>query len=1307
MADNPLANLAQQQNPDTYDPSKSLMDNTWDMTGYSNPGGDVFADVQATGEAAYASQEAPSEMNAGYANEISALAAHYTNEYRAGRAEEEDFIPAFEKAVYASENFGDNIGTWFQVNSSMLAQRLGSDYWSDLLATDWQMGLVGTSSRGGNTGLYFDSISPDKIYGEDWRTQTREERYDNYNKFRAKQIEEFYGDVGRNEAGEMAGFIMGEMILDSLNIVPTGAVGISAKLISKGAGKTAAQAAAGSVVGAAWAAGDSAMQQHVLNQEMDPANVMKAAVFGGVVGAFLPMVGSFLNDVVTRFRKTGNPATPLEIDEMKLDSLESYDRRIKEIESAPTPKDATEAEMALATLQRLKGERAALGSVPVEDVARAYNKATAAGSETDSAYKIDDALRLAAGRADKSIEYRQFIEKQQRKGKEWDYQKSKRYQKLSDAEKKIVDRDNAKVNGTLKPDKKAKSKKVNREEVVAAKEAEILEETSSYMDQLAAHSKEHAYNVLQHVTSTSAAAAAGGGLGYAATGDPERAMYWALTTGGIAMGAPIARKMYGGMTNGREMLLSPNLADRKRGAELVMSNWFKATAAGQGRVTNNNLTTQPIRQHNNRGGASRVGAEYLRSADESYKLHTATDLTQFGNIMARNNISQKETPIISKLLTKQLDEKSPNVKPEHVAAYKDMRKLYDNMVDRFVKQKILTKAKGAELQARAKKEGYLNRVYDTAYMASKKGSKAFIDRVAAANITNDQALKLVQTLTGVTAKQAREELKLVANLNNKGEFTGFTRDGVRRLVSSSGGSGLAQPAKFLERERKIPTELEDLLDPFLVRDLRAVFTQYVDSGNKRLAYAEKFGNNNEVAEAIQKSIDKEWGADSGYGAQFVSDVLGAQHSPANEWIKRYFDQDQFFKLAKNPVAHIQNSKLLLSAPLNFTQHLIYLPTMMSRMGLTSKILPKMTGAYKEGMKEIADEASRRGRTGGKAFTDRFGVLTENITYSVTGDVASHQANARRGSTYGLVPTPDIWLRLGFAGAERWNRRAAGHVGQAIVDDTISRRAELLAKRTRSSKENGEVEHLEAIMIELGLNPKTHPRELTIGELETAGNYIGSSLMNGGVLRDINDPAARAMAAQRVSNKSNFQSGYLHKPRWWSTPYGQWFGKFRSFMLHGTHFITDEVIKPLGRGNALPAATFFLTSAPLGMGVNEIKNLIANDDPEYSNTKKLFEGWMAAGALGAWGEGAITVANQPNFITGTVFGPVYNDTIKAMTKAATALSEGDVNKLATDLGSMLAPVRYGAAVQSNITNQPNPFAYKEEKHRKDVLKELGL
>ena len=99
--------------------------------------------------------------------------------------------------------------------------------------------------------------------------------------------------------------------------------------------------------------------------------------------------------------------------------------------------------------------------------------------------------------------------------------------------------------------------------------------------------------------------------------------------------------------------------------------------------------------------------------------------------------------------------------------------------------------------------------------------------------------------------------------------------------------------------------------------------------------------------------------------------------------------------------------------------------------------------------------------------------------------------------------------------------------------------------------------------------------------------------------------------------------------------------------------------------------------------------------------------MAAGALGAWGEGAITVANQPNFITGTVFGPVYNDTIKAMTKAATALSEGDVNKLATDLGSMLAPVRYGAAVQSNITNQPNPFAYKEEKHRKDVLKELGL
>ena len=152
----------------------------------------------------------------------------------------------------------------------------------------------------------------------------------------------------------------------------------------------------------------------------------------------------------------------------------------------------------------------------------------------------------------------------------------------------------------------------------------------------------------------------------------------------------------------------------------------------------------------------------------------------------------------------------------------------------------------------------------------------------------------------------------------------------------------------------------------------------------------------------------------------------------------------------------------------------------------------------------------------------------------------------------------------FSKIEKFNRRTAAVAGKL--------HAESLTKKLKKTPNN---EYAWRQLESLGLDPQ----KLIKGDLT---------------------PEELIIAANKMSEKTQFKPNVLNTPRLWKTPLGRVAMQFKSFTFMQTRFITDEVLKEARKGNLLPMARF-LAVVPVASALRyEAYNKMTGREPDKEN-----------------------------------------------------------------------------------------------------------
>ena len=92
----------------------------------------------------------------------------------------------------------------------------------------------------------------------------------------------------------------------------------------------------------------------------------------------------------------------------------------------------------------------------------------------------------------------------------------------------------------------------------------------------------------------------------------------------------------------------------------------------------------------------------------------------------------------------------------------------------------------------------------------------------------------------------------------------------------------------------LPTA-DKILEPFLSKDPTEILSRYLEDTGKRIAYAERFGANDEIATAIIDQIGKEYGGRAGRlaGEIYFGRVGDARSSIVDAALKIFSEKDPY------------------------------------------------------------------------------------------------------------------------------------------------------------------------------------------------------------------------------------------------------------------------------------------------------------------------------------------------------------------------------------------------------------------------------
>lgn len=168
-----------------------------------------------------------------------------------------------------------------------------------------------------------------------------------------------------------------------------------------------------------------------------------------------------------------------------------------------------------------------------------------------------------------------------------------------------------------------------------------------------------------------------------------------------------------------------------------------------------------------------------------------------------------------------------------------------------------------------------------------------------------------------------------------------------------------------------------------------------------------------------------------------------------------------------------------------------------------------------------------------------------------------------------------------------------------------------------------------------------------------------------------------MAARRIVEKTQFKVDPQDLPGWVDSPAGKLVAQFRSFSYSQSKFFSNQVLKPLAKGNVMPAARL-LAALPLGYASYEAKRRL-NGRPEENNPERLvLEAFNSVGGAGLpldifrglvpLNNKSLTPERRVSMAVGTFAGPAAGTVAELVGAASNAAPKilGGVNN-ATQLG----------------------------------------
>jgi hypothetical protein len=178
-----------------------------------------------------------------------------------------------------------------------------------------------------------------------------------------------------------------------------------------------------------------------------------------------------------------------------------------------------------------------------------------------------------------------------------------------------------------------------------------------------------------------------------------------------------------------------------------------------------------------------------------------------------------------------------------------------------------------------------------------------------------------------------------------------------------------------------------------------------------------------------------------------------------------------------------------------------------------------------------------------------------------------------------------WARLflkgiGFTATERINRIIAANAGRAYA-----------LEMTRKLINNPANKFARRALRELGLNPDL---------ILKRGNLNFNEIL---------------LAAQKVVNKSQFRSGVLDLPLFFTSPEGKIVTQFKTFAFNQAKLIKDAILLEALRGNLKPLITAITLMPIIGEGVKDIKAILTGKTRDKTGLARIAENMAAVGGLG--------------------------------------------------------------------------------------------
>jgi len=614
------------------------------------------------------------------------------------------------------------------------------------------------------------------------------------------------------------------------------------------------------------------------------------------------------------------------------------------------------------------------------------------------------------------------------------------------------------------------------------------------------------------------------------------------------------------------------------------------------------------------GESGQKMAENLRQMYENIDLKVAGKLADFSDRFS--HMTKESMTNVQHLLS----HSSKNGTKQEVSAAKQMRREFNQALDDAADAHILSKEAVAKLKAKAAKDGYFPRIYDTDYLSTSKGKQAWVDSWSnSSGFTKEGLEDAVSSILGerklidafladatkmkdggyqISEAQALDLLKMMRNRSNHARST------------------------HLEKARKLHPTTEAIIEPFLIKDPSASIAQYFHDVYRRIESAKIFDGINAEGKYVQdlkadeliKGIRSEFGSDS--ASLTANTYYTAVSDSSSSVIQAAMKLNDAERTGLQALASFETgSKLSLAAPLNMMQATVN--------GMT-KLLADTANPFKS-TKVFTKALMQSLGKDGKVFADRSGAAIETTLMEVANE-------ATRIGSFGT----NVLKYTGFLAAERIQRKLAANIGRVYAEDLIGTWAKVrfnYQNKQVSKLAQGKANRIAKQMKELGI-----PLNRTVNNTDMY------------------------RAGLRFSNEVNFRNTADKMPLWAQTPYGRMATKFKSFAFNQTKFVKNSIIKPLLRGNPMPALWYASAAAGMGMGVDEFRRMLKGDDRKFSMTERYFRGITMVGGIGLAQDIISNLSRDPNKALAGMAGPAASDIFKLSAGVIKTIETQDPSKL---------------------------------------------